>query len=113
MGWVKHMDEHPALDVPGCYACRISGVHFAPSATPSRRGGAFAAKNVALEQQWDRDMRAYRNLRNDGLQPPQIDGCHALERDARSTIEVEHGPHHALTKAHAAGYISEKGEVNA
>lgn len=103
---------HEGLDVPGCYACKITGVSVAPSATPSRTGGAWAARNVHLENQWTKDMDAYQRLRRDGLQPPQIDGSHVLER-ADSRIEVEHGPNHPMTKAHKAGYISEKGEVNA
>lgn len=35
-------------------------------------------------------MRAYRALRRNGLQPPQIDGSHRLE-GATDKLEVEHG----------------------
>jgi hypothetical protein len=92
--------------------CRISQVGFAPSATPTRRGGANAAHNIALENQWHKDMDAYKRLRNDGLQPPRIDGCHSVERDSTSTIQVEHGINSPLAKAEAAGYIDSSGTVS-
>ena len=103
---------HP-VEVPGCFGCKVSQVGFAPSATPSRRGGAFAAKNVALEQQWHRDMDAYARLRADGLQPTQIDGAHVLEREATTPIQVEYGLTSPLAKAESAGYIGADGTVNA
>lgn len=103
---------HP-IEVPGCFACKVGYINLAPSATPSRRGGAFAAKNVALENQWHRDMDAYKRLRNDGLQPTQIDGAHVVEREATSTIQVEHGLTSPLAKAERAGYIGSDGTVSA
>src|SRR3954471_21319618 len=66
-------------------------VGLAPSATPSRSGGARAAEINATEKRWDRDHRAYRNLVRDGIQPETLDGCAALERDATSRVEIERG----------------------
>ena len=102
---------HP-VEVPGCFGCKVSQVGFAPSATPTRRGGANAAHHVALEQQWHKDMDAYKRLRGDGLQPQQIDGSYALERAATTPIQVEHGLNHPLAKAEAAGYIDSSGTVS-
>lgn len=103
--------EHP-VEVPGCYACRISGVQFAPSAMPSRNEGAFARKNVQLEKQWDKDMDAYKRLRNDGLQPPQIDGAHVIEREAQTVAQVQTGLNSPVVKAQRAGYLDSTGAPN-
>jgi hypothetical protein len=86
-----HQRTHPGLDQPNCFGCKIVWVQLAPSATPNRRVGAHAARCVALDRQWDKDMAAYRRLRADGLQPQRIDGAHALERDASTPIQVEYG----------------------
>ena len=86
---VKHQEEHPALDVDGCFACRIAHVNMAPSATPTRGGGAQAAHVDALERQWDKDLPAYARLRKDGYQPERIDGSHHLEAVATSKAQIE------------------------
>lgn len=44
-----------------------------------------------LERRWQRDMPAYKRLREDGLQPPRIDGCADLEVNASTRFEVESG----------------------
>lgn len=63
-----------------CFGCRIKTVGFAPSATPSRRGGDAAARANAREAGWNADMPAYKRLRRDGIQPPSVDGAAKLER---------------------------------
>lgn len=45
----------------------------------------------AIEERWQKDMPAYANLRKNGLQPRQIDGCAELEAQASDKIEVEMG----------------------
>lgn len=102
---VKHMDEHPQLDVPGCFACRIAGVQMAPSAMPSRRGGAHAVESNALEAAWSQDMPAYKRLRREGLQPKNVNGSAELERKANTRIEVEHGIHSPPAVAERAGVL--------
>ena len=92
-----HQEQvHPAFR-EGCAACRWSTVAVAPSATPSRKGGAEAARVNAKEKEWARDMRAYKTLVGQGLDPRQIDGCHRLE-GATDRFEVEAG-HVLKTKA--------------
>ena len=44
-----------------------------------------------LEKRWHRDMHAYKRLRDQGLQPPRIDGCADLEVNATTRFEVESG----------------------
>lgn len=78
--------------------CRWTSVSVAPSATPSRKGGAEAARVNAKEKEWARDMRAYKAIRAQGLQPPQIDGSARLE-GATDKFEVEAG--HVFTSPEA------------
>lgn len=78
-----HQRTHPAY-VDGCYACKVSSVRLgtgeANSATRTR---------AVSERRLDRDMAAYKRLRRDGLQPPQINGCYVVEREARERFDVE------------------------
>lgn len=46
---------------------------------------------VAREARWSRDMPAYKRLRQDGLQPRQIDGCGDLETRATHEKQIEMG----------------------
>lgn len=87
----KHQETHPGLDVEGCWGCKVSSISVAPSATPSRKGGAQAAAVNETEKQWDVDMRSYKSLRAQGIQPRSIDGCDALSARAADKFEVEAG----------------------
>lgn len=58
---------------------------------PSRNGGAQAARINQTDKAWEKDMPAYRRLRHDGLQPPRIDDCAALENHAKDQFEIEMG----------------------
>lgn len=64
-------------------------VAFGASATPFRR--AEAAGKTQMEGRWDKDMPAYKRLRDDGLQPPHIDGCAELESRAEHQTQIEMG----------------------
>jgi len=44
------------------------------------------------EQNWNRDMPAYKRLRKQGLQPRQIDGCSVLEKHATEKWQIEGAP---------------------
>ena len=107
-----HRERVHPIEVEGCFGCRVSGVQFAPSAMPSRREGAFARKNVLLEKQWDKDMESYKRLRQDGLQPQQIDGAHVLEREATTVAQVQTGLDSPIVKAQNAGYLDKTGAPN-
>lgn len=84
-----HQETHPTY-VEGCDLCRWTSVSVAPSATPSRGGGQDAARINAKEKEWAKDMRAYRAIRANGLQPRGIDGAARLEH-ASDRMEVEAG----------------------
>lgn len=45
----------------------------------------------AREKRWNRDMPAYKRLREQGYQPAGIDGAADLERDAETRFEIESG----------------------
>lgn len=78
----------------GCptYREHLLSVGVAPSATPSRGGGARAAEIGATERQWDRDFPAYKRLRAEGLQPRRSDGCAELEQRATDRHQIEGTP---------------------
>lgn len=85
-----HRATHPEF-VDGCFGCKIASINLAPSATPSRRGGAVAAEKNAMGKGWARDHDAYRRLVKNGLQPKVLDGCAELESRASTAVEIEHG----------------------
>lgn len=66
-----------------------ASITFAPSAMPTRKREAMAEKK--MESQWELDRPAYKRLRKNGLQPPQIKGCAELEKKAATKFEVESG----------------------
>lgn len=43
------------------------------------------------EGRWERDLPAYKRLRDNGTQPRCIDGCAELETKAESSVEIEAG----------------------
>jgi hypothetical protein len=89
---MKHREIHPT-DVPGCFACHLANVQFAK---PS-----FSSLNTTLtERRWEKDMPAYKRLRQNGLQPKGIDGSAQLETRANDRLEVEMG--HLLNKGELA-----------
>lgn len=85
-----HENTHPEFQAD-CFVCRASTVSVAPSATPSRKGGARAADINATEKRWHRDMDAYASMRAQGIQPRQIDGSDELSARAADKMEVEAG----------------------
>ena len=45
----------------------------------------------ATERQWSKDMDAYKRLKQDGLQPAQIDGAANIEKKADHPSQVVTG----------------------
>ena len=86
---MKHREVHPTLDVEGCFGCRIAGVSFAASSMPSRK--LDNNRIEATERQWSKDMDAYKRLKQDGLQPAQIDGAANIEKKADHPSQVVTG----------------------
>jgi hypothetical protein len=88
---IKHQETHPTLDVEGCFVCKIAGLSVAASATPTRRGGARAATINHKDKVLEKDLDAYKRLRNEGMQPKAIDGSAEVEKRANYKWQVETG----------------------
>ena len=84
-----HQKTHPGLDVDGCFACRVSGVRMGMNTTTTR-GMAVDGINKT-ERNWQKDMPAYKRLRENGLQPKSIDGAANVEKKAEHSWQVETG----------------------
>lgn len=89
------MSTHEAAS-PGCArgCCATPAQHYrsisiSAAATPTRRPDAVRID--ATEARWHKDMPAYKALRDQGIQPPRIDGCHDLAQRAELRQEVERG----------------------
>lgn len=85
-----HRRTHPNLDVEGCDACRWSSINIGMSALPNRR--VAANNHGAWSQQMQTDMAAYKTLRDEGLQPPGIQGAHQRMMHAETDEQVEGRP---------------------
>ena len=53
--------------------------------------GAHTREADARQKRWDRDGKAYKSLRDQGLQPVQIDGCADLTAKAKDRWYIETG----------------------
>ena len=65
-----------------CFGCRLQTIQFGNVEPPPER---------PIEQQWERDLPAYKRLRRQGYQPPRTQGCAELEARAHSDREIEKG----------------------
>lgn len=76
--------EHPA----DCFGCKLASIQY--GAVP---GGARdrAAVERNREKSWTRDMAGYKSLREQGVQPPGIEGSADLAITASDQWEVEKG----------------------
>jgi hypothetical protein len=87
---MKHAEVHPSLDVDGCFGCKVAGVRMGFNTTTTR--GAKVAEVNQREKGWGKDMPAYKRLRQQGLQPRQIDGSALLESRATERWQIEGAP---------------------
>lgn len=85
---MKHREVHPT-DVDGCFGCKVLGVRMGANTTTSR--GAQVAEVNERAKRWDKDMPAYKRLRQQGYQPRSIDGSAEVERKARHDWQVNTG----------------------
>lgn len=77
----------------GC--CETQREHYlsvgiSAAAMPSRNGPRIARENER-EKNLRKDLDAYKDLRDDGIQPHHIDGCHDLAKKAETKAEIEAG----------------------
>ena len=92
---VRHgFNDEPAVP---CVACGtgmvkvISAVRVAPSACPTRTSVVDVAATNKAEKRKAADMDAYKRLRRDGVQPPEINGSAKLEAHAETGYEITAG----------------------
>lgn len=55
--------------------------------------GVAAKRMLRRDANEDKDMWAYKRLRDNGMQPKRIDGCSIVETMATDPLEVEMGKH--------------------
>lgn len=65
-----------------------AGVNIAPSALENK--GVTVRAADAREGRWNKDMPAYKRMRDRGMQPPQIDGSAQLEDRAGDQFDVQY-----------------------
>lgn len=94
---MKHRETHPTLDIEGCWKCKIASVTFGADALPTRN--TQVATTNAKERVLEKDLDAYKRLRNDGVQPQQINGSARVEARASTKDQVEHARFHELYEA--------------
>lgn len=84
---IHQRQVHPEF-VEGCFMCKVSTVQLHAGAANS---SAKYHEVENREKRWNRDMPAYKRLREQGYQPAHIDGAADLERDASTRFEIESG----------------------
>lgn len=82
-----HQETHPDLNVEGCFGCRIASVGIAASAMPTRH--PTAAETLERQKRLDKDMRAYRAAKANGVQPMTLTGCADNLAMAQTKTEAE------------------------
>jgi len=88
---IKHQETHANLDVEGCFGCKVSAVGFSAELMPTRSGSSRSASVIQQERVLDKDLDAYKRLRQDGIQPKKIDGAANVEARAQEKWQAESG----------------------
>ena len=91
---VHGFDEDPEMHCLECGALmgRMMGMPYvSPSAVPSRNNVIDLAATKQAEKDKVADMDAYKRLRQNGVQPPSINGAARLEAKAEEKHEVNSG----------------------
>jgi predicted nucleic acid-binding Zn ribbon protein len=83
--------KHDSQMVPGGVARCNGRLVKVISAAPIHGLNSTVNRADEREKGWSRDMPAYKRLRDDGLQPPGIDGCGDLEQQANDEWFVKTG----------------------
>lgn len=73
---------------PDCFGCKAASVSFSATAMPTR---SPIGEQTRFEKTRDKDVSAYKRLRQEGLQPKSTQGAAELESRAASRWEVETG----------------------
>jgi len=73
-----HFGQHP----DGCFGCHLISVQFGNVEAPVER---------SIEQRIEKDLPAYKRMRDNGLQPPSTRNAYELEQRANTEFEVKMG----------------------
>jgi hypothetical protein len=83
------MRMHECDGTPDCFACRVRSVQFAPSAMPTRHPAAVEGN--FREDKLDKDLSAFKRMRDSGIQPSSTENAATVERYAETKWEAESG----------------------
>lgn len=85
---MSHRDHHPEYD-PDCMGCKLLTISIGAGARENQGVGIREAdaKDKALE----RDLVGYREMRDGGLQPKQIDGSGELVKRVDDQFDIDLG----------------------
>ena len=53
--------------------------------------GNFPTQTTYTERKWDKDMTAFKSMRDQGLTPGRLEGAYVMERSAKHPREIEAG----------------------
>ena len=77
----------------GCCETQIEhyrSVTIHPAAMPNRHNVRYTSERD-MEKRWKKDLPAYKELADQGYQPPSVDGAAELRDKASSKQEIESG----------------------
>lgn len=103
---VHGFDDEPDMHCMECGALmgRLLGMPYvSPSAVPSRNNVIDFEATKRAEKNKNVDMDAYKRLREDGVQPPSINGSARLEAKAEEKHEVNSGKTFATATSRKRG----------
>ena len=80
---------HYPRSAEGCFRCKIIGVTFDSSTMPGRKHATFRER--VKESDRDKNLAAYRRLRESGVQPASTAQAANLERYSDTKFEIESG----------------------
>lgn len=90
----RSIKEATVWELPCELCARVATMHMASpaiaaDALPNKRHSVRAIE--AKDRDLEKDLASYKALREDGLQPRQIDGAHRIEAMSNHPLEVEMG----------------------
>ena len=83
----NHLKNPDGTCDPNCFPCRIKTVSIAPSALPTQHPSAARAKE--RDPKLEKDLTAYKSLREQGYRPKSTQGAHELMVQANESWEIE------------------------
>lgn len=79
---------------PDCtlsYRDHLLSIRVSAAAMPTRNA-PDVLETMVREKRWERDIDAYKRLRQDGFQPPRVDGAALREREGQDKYDIEERP---------------------